>query len=76
MSVRNYLLRLMSAQLMSLTTSTSIDTIARKVQSNIRNMTDDNKLCFFFRDERGYFFAMGEAILTKKNYVFNDAKRT
>jgi len=61
------LLRLMSAQLMSLTTSTSIDTIARKVQSNSRNMPDDNEL---------QFFAMSEAILTKKNYVFNDAKRT
>ena len=57
----------MSAQLMSLTTSTSIDTIARKVQSHSRNMPDDNEL---------RFFAMSEAILTKKNYVFNDAKRT
>jgi hypothetical protein len=62
------LLRLMSAQLMSLTTSTSIDTIARKVQSHSRNMPDDNELRFFF--------AMSEAILTRKNYVFNDAKRT
>jgi hypothetical protein len=43
----------MSAQLMSLTTSTSIDTIARKVQSHSRNMPDDNELRFF-RDERGY----------------------
>ena len=32
------LLRLMSAHLMSLTTSTSIDTIARKVQSHSRNV--------------------------------------
>ncbi len=51
------LLRPMSVQLMSLTTSISIDTcnntIARKVQSNIRNMPDDNELRFF-RDERGY----------------------
>jgi hypothetical protein len=69
------LLRLMSAQLMSLTTSTSIDTIARKVQSHSRNMPDDNELRFFC-DEQGQFFAMSEAILTKKNYVFNDAKRT
>ncbi len=61
------LLRLMSVQLMSLRTSTSINTIARKVQSNSKNMTDDNEL---------RFFAMSEAILTKKNYVFNDVKRT
>jgi hypothetical protein len=66
----------MSAQLMSLTTSTSIDTIARKVQSHSRNMPDDNELRFFFGDEQGQFFAMSEGILTKKNYVFNDAKRT
>jgi hypothetical protein len=45
----------------------SIDTIARKVQRNSRNMPDDNEL---------RAFAMSEAILTKKNYVFNDAKRT
>jgi hypothetical protein len=38
-------------------------------------MTDDNELRFFC-DERGYFFAMSETILTKKNYVFNDTKRT
>ncbi len=38
---------------MSLTTSTSIETIARKVQSNSRNMPDDNELRAF-RDERGY----------------------
>ncbi len=61
------LLHLMSAQLMSLTTSTSINTVARKVQSNSRNMSDDNEL---------WFFAMSEAILTRKNYVFNDVKRT
>jgi hypothetical protein len=38
---------------MSLTTSTSIDTVARKVQSNTRNMPDDNELRSFY-DERGY----------------------
>ena len=48
-SQRNYLLRLMSAQLMSLTKSISIDTIARKVQSNSRNMPDDDELRFFSR---------------------------
>jgi hypothetical protein len=50
---------------MSLTTSTSIDTVSRKVQSNIRNMPDDNEL---------RSFTMSEAILIKKNYVFNDTK--
>ena len=56
------LLRMMSAQLMSLTTSTSIDTIARKVQSNSRNMPDDNEL--------RAFFAMSEAILNKEELRF------
>jgi hypothetical protein len=58
-----------------LTTSTSIDTIARKVQSYSRNMTDDNELRFFAMSE-AIFFAMSEAILTKKNYILNDAKWT
>jgi hypothetical protein len=50
------LLRLMSVKLMSLTTSTSIDTIARKVQSNFRNMPDDNELRFFLRWARLFFW--------------------
>ena len=62
------LLRMMSAQLMSLTTSTSIDTIARKVQSNSRNMPDDNEL--------RAFFAMSEAILNKEELRFQWSKRT
>ncbi len=61
------LLRFMSVQLMSLTTSTPIDTIVRKVQKNSRNMTNDNE---------SRFFVMSETILTKKNYVFNYTKRT
>jgi hypothetical protein len=52
---------------MSLTTSTPIDTIVRKVQKNSRNMTNDNE---------SRFFVMSETILTKKNYVFNYTKRT
>ena len=52
-SLRNYLLPLMSAQLMSLTTSTSIDTIARKVHviAETCQMTMNYVL---FCDERGY----------------------
>jgi hypothetical protein len=50
-----------------LTVSTPIDNIARKVQSNRRNMPGDNEL---------RSFVMSEAILTKKNYVFNDTKWT
>ncbi len=56
MSLRNFLLRLMSAQLMSKTAQTRIDTIARKVQSNSRNMPDENEL---------HSFAMSEAILSR-----------
>jgi hypothetical protein len=67
MSLRNYLLRLMSAQLMSLTASTLIDTIPRKGKSNSRNIPDDNEL---------RSFAMSEAILKEKNYFFNDTKQT
>ncbi len=58
--LHNYFFRLMSDQLMSLTT-TCIDTIARKVQSNNRNMSDDNEL---------RSFAMSEVILSQKRFTF------
>ena len=39
--------------------STPIDTIARKVQSNSRNMSDDNELPSFVSDERDYSHKKG-----------------
>ena len=52
-SLRNDLLRLMSAQLMSLTASTSIDTIARKVHV-IAETCQMTMNYVPFCDERGY----------------------
>ena len=67
MSLRNFLLRLMSAQLMSTTASTRIDTIARKVQRNSRNMPDDNEL---------RSFAMSEAIFSRWARLFSQRRIT